>query len=135
MAGVRNILRFLNVTPVPKESPPEAPSDVDQEDALDRSEMTSFTKKETVVCGKSYWMFTDEGGLLEVLVHVTDTVKKGDPIARIKNIFGDVSRVYHAPEDGIIVGRNANPAAQCGDRILHLGIPTRTFAGTSNDGH
>lgn len=135
VAGVRNVLRFLSVLPIPKEALRESPAEVNQEEAQDRSENTSFTKMETVVCGKSYWMFTDEGGLLEVLVHVTDTVVKGEPIARIKNIFGDVSRVYHAPEDGIIVGRNANPAAQCGDRILHLGIPTRSFASVSNDGH
>jgi len=76
----------------------------------------------TVICKKSYWMRTDQGGILEVFPQVTDLVKKGELIARVQNIFGDLLREYVAPEDGIVVGKSINPVNQTGSRILHLGI-------------
>ena len=48
--------------------------------------------------------------------------EKGQTIARVRNIFGDVIREYAAPEDGIIIGRSVNPLNQTGSRIVHLGI-------------
>jgi predicted deacylase len=76
-----------------------------------------------VVCGRSSWMYTDTGGLLEVFPPVATHVRKGQVIARVSNLFGDVLREYEAPEDGIVVGKSTNPVNQTGDRILHLGIP------------
>lgn len=75
-----------------------------------------------ILCKKSYWIYTDRGGLLTVLPRVTNLVKKGDLIANQINIFGDVIRKYHAPEDGVVIGRSVNPVSQSGARILHLGI-------------
>lgn len=76
----------------------------------------------TIECSRSYWLYTDVGGALHVLPDVTDRVKKGQRIAIVTNLFGDVVREYHAPEDGVVVGKNANPVAQTGAGILHLGI-------------
>jgi predicted deacylase len=78
-----------------------------------------------VVCAKSFWMYTDRGGLLEVLPDVTDVVEKGQEVARVSNAFGDQIRSYTAPRDGIVVGRSVNPVGQTGARILHLGIPAQ----------
>lgn len=75
-----------------------------------------------VYCRKSYWIYTEGGGILETLPAVTDFVEKGQPIARLRNIFGDTVKEYVAPEDGIIIGRSADPVAQTGARIVHLGI-------------
>lgn len=75
-----------------------------------------------VLCRSSYWIYTQEGGILETLLPVTTQVKKGEPVARLKNIFGDIIKEYKAPEDGIIIGRSINPVAQSGARIIHLGI-------------
>ena len=79
------------------------------------SEATSF-------CSKSYWIYTDEGGLLEVLVSLTEQVKKGQIIGILKNPFGTIIKKYIAPEDGIVIGKSTNPASISGGRIIHLGI-------------
>ncbi len=100
LQGVRRILSHVGMVPggtVPLPDPP-------------------------VLCKKSYWIYTDRGGLLRVLPKVTEIVKKGDVIAIQINIFGDVIREYQAPEDGIVIGRSVNPVSQSGARILHLGI-------------
>ncbi len=84
--------------------------------------------EEPVICSHSYWLFTDKGGVLQVLPNVTDFIKKGDRLAVVKNIFGDITKEYFAPEDGIVIGKSTNPVSQTGSRILHLGIPK--YSGT-----
>jgi predicted deacylase len=78
--------------------------------------------EETIICKKSYWIYTDRGGIMAVHPKVTDLVKKGEVIATMRNIFGDVAKEYHAPEDGIVIGKSVSPINQTGGRILHLGI-------------
>ncbi len=75
-----------------------------------------------VLCGRSYWIYANEGGVLEVLPNIVDEIKKGQKIAVTKNIFGDVAKEYFAPEDGIVIGKSVHPINQTGGRILHLGI-------------
>lgn len=75
-----------------------------------------------VVCKSSYWIYTDEGGILRVLPQVTAQVRKGEVIATLSDIFGKRIKDYFAPEDGVVIGKNVNPVAQTGSRILHLGI-------------
>lgn len=77
---------------------------------------------EPVICDRSYWLYTDRGGLLEVLPKATERIVKGQRVAILRNAFGDVIREYCAPEDGIVVGKSVNPVGQTGARILHLGI-------------
>lgn len=75
-----------------------------------------------VVCRSSYWIYTDTGGILSVQPNITDLVVKGQLIATLRNIFGDLIREYRAPENGIVIGKSVNPINQTGGRILHLGI-------------
>ena len=75
-----------------------------------------------VICKNSYWIYTKTGGILNVHPYVTDLVKKGEVIATLRNIFGDIIKQYHAPEDGIVIGKSNSPINQSGGRILHLGI-------------
>lgn len=82
----------------------------------------TYPDPQPVLCQSSYWLYTDYGGLLEVFPDVTTFVKVGELIARQTNIFGQVVREYHTPEDGIIIGKSTNPVGQTGSRILHLGI-------------
>lgn len=74
------------------------------------------------ICKKSYWIYTSHGGILEVYPELTDEVRKGDVIASLKNVFGDMIEEYLAPEDGIVIGKSVMPVGQTGSRILHLGI-------------
>ncbi|WP_420573657.1 succinylglutamate desuccinylase/aspartoacylase family protein [Kordia sp.] len=78
--------------------------------------------EETMICQKSYWIYTAKGGLLTVHAKLTEVVEKGTKIATLRNIFGDVTEEYFAPEKGVIIGKNVNPVSQTGGRILHLGL-------------
>ena len=100
LTGIHNLLGFLGMT----DSEVEEHSD------------------ETVICKKSYWIYTDVGGLLTVHPNVTDLVKKGENIATIRNIFGDIIKEYAAPENGVVIGKSVSPVNQTGSRILHLGV-------------
>lgn len=75
-----------------------------------------------VICTHSYWIYTDKGGVLQVLPGVAEPVRKGERIAILRNIFGEISKEYYAPEDGIVIGKSNHPVSQTGSRILHLGI-------------
>jgi len=79
-------------------------------------------EEQTILCKRSYWIYTDTGGIMTVHPKVTDLVKKGDVIATMRNMFGDLVKEYIAPEDGIVIGKSVNPVNQTGGRILHLGI-------------
>lgn len=78
--------------------------------------------KPTVLCKSSFWIYTDVGGLLTVWVDLREEVKKGQLIATIRDIFGQKIKDYHAPSDGVVIGKSVSPVNQTGGRILHLGI-------------
>jgi predicted deacylase len=86
------------------------------EDEIEKPEI------DPVICKKSYWIYTDKGGLLTIPVQLTDMVKKGDHIASLRDVFGNLTREFFAPEDGIVIGKSVSPVNQSGGRILHLGI-------------
>lgn len=75
-----------------------------------------------VFCKKSYWIYTDEGGYLDVTVGLKQHLKKGDLIAILRNPFGAIIKKYYCPEDGIVIGKSSNPINMNGGRIIHLGI-------------
>lgn len=100
LAGIHNVLQYLDMTEGEIEQP-EQPA---------------------VICKTSYWIYTDQGGILNVHPAVADMVKKGQLIATLRNIFGDVIKQYFAPESGIVIGKSTSPINQSGGRILHLGI-------------
>jgi predicted deacylase len=78
--------------------------------------------KETLICQSSYWIYTDDGGLLNVHVNLLDILEKDMQIATLKNIFGKKIKSYFSPENGIVIGKSISPVNQSGGRILHLGI-------------
>lgn len=78
---------------------------------------------EPIVCSRSQWLYTDRGGLLEVLPKVTERVEEGQVIARQSDAFGNRVAEYTAPHAGVIIGRAVDPVAASGARILHLGRP------------
>ena len=100
LTGIHNVMNYLNMLDTETEPPHE----------------------DIILCKKSYWIYTDTGGILTVEPKVTEMVKKGQTIATMTNIFGDIVREYLAPEDGVVIGKSTNPINQTGGRILHLGI-------------
>lgn len=89
---------------------------------LARQDDDEEEEEDPVVCGRSYWLYTDVGGVLQVLPRLTDRVQKGQTIARVTDLYGAEIRSYEAPETGIVVGVSTNPVAHTGARILHLGL-------------
>lgn len=83
---------------------------------------TASVSEDTVVCSKSYWIYTNQGGLLEVPVVLNEKIKKGQVIGVLKDPFGKVIEEYLAPENGIVIGKSTNPINTSGGRIIHLGI-------------
>ncbi len=75
-----------------------------------------------VICSSSQWLYTDRGGLLDVLPDVRDRVQKGEIIATQVNAFGDLVREYRAPGDAVVIGKSVNPVGQAGARVAHLGV-------------
>ncbi len=100
LTGIHNVLDYLGMIECDVEGPEE----------------------EIIICKKSYWIYSDTGGIMTVHPKVTDLVKKGEVIATMRTIFGDLVTEYLAPEDGIVIGKSVHPVNQTGGRILHLGI-------------
>jgi predicted deacylase len=100
LVGIENTLVYLNI----------------------RQGVIETAEEDPLICSHSYWQYTDDGGFLQVHPEVTDLVKKGEKIATLRNIFGDILKEYLAKEDGVIIGKSSHPVAQTGSRIVHLGI-------------
>ncbi len=79
--------------------------------------------RETVECSRSFWMYTDAGGILQVFPALNAMVKQGEVVATLTDPWGRVVRSYPSPQAGIVVGKSTNPAAHAGARIVHLGVP------------
>ncbi len=77
---------------------------------------------DTILCKRSYWLYTDKGGLLTTSVNLLDQLESGQKIAAIYDVFGDKLKEYATPEAGVVVGKSVSPVNQSGGRILHLGI-------------
>ncbi|MGF1465014.1 MAG: succinylglutamate desuccinylase/aspartoacylase family protein [Sandaracinaceae bacterium] len=80
---------------------------------------------EAIECVRSYWLYTDTGGFLEVFPTLGDRVAEGERIAVMVDPWGRPRRTYRAPEAGVVVGKSTNPVCRSGSRIIHLGIEGR----------
>ena len=74
------------------------------------------------ICTMSYWIYVDQGGLLEIPVKLNQIIEKDDVIGILRNPFGDIIKTYKSPEKGIVIGKSTNPVNMSGGRIIHLGI-------------
>jgi hypothetical protein len=79
-------------------------------------------EEELIKCARSYWMYTDRGGLLHVLPSLGERVKRGDEVARLRDVWGDLVVRFYAPEDSVVIGKSTNPTAGAGSRVVHLGV-------------
>ena len=65
---------------------------------------------------------------MNVIPDVFTWVRKGEKIATIHSIFGELIEEYTAPEDGIVIGKEIDPVASSGARIIHIGVMTGGYA-------
>jgi len=112
LQGVENVLSYLGMIHESIETP-EAPT----------------------ICVNSRWYFAEHGGTLQVKPTINQWIKKGDVIALVRNIFGDLMHRYVAQEDGVVIGRNVDPICQSGDRLILLGLVGREFEEKKRKNH
>lgn len=74
------------------------------------------------MCRASYWIFSAHGGLMTVHVELCERVQRGQRVATIINLFGEVVEEVTSPEDGVIIGHSENPTQDQGGRVIHLGV-------------
>ncbi|KAJ5908058.1 hypothetical protein N7495_000740 [Penicillium taxi] len=67
----------------------------------------------------AYWVFSQTAGILRVYKIVAESMKRGELIAEVRSIFGDVIEQIFSPmdQDTVVVGIEANPVAKTGNRI------------------
>ncbi|KAJ5518798.1 hypothetical protein N7453_001220 [Penicillium expansum] len=96
-----------------------------------------FPEITPTICYKSYWVFSKTAGILRVYKKVADSPRRGDLIAEIRSIFGEVIEQVYSPIDldTVVVGIEANPVAKTGNRIIHLGVIGDDFQQDVCDGH
>lgn len=83
--------------------------------------MREARKRMPVVCTTSSWMYTQSGGVLRVLPELGEKIKRDSIVAEVHDIYGNLIDEYHAPNDGIVIGKSVNPVNLTGSRIIHLG--------------
>lgn len=98
--GLRNLMTHLGMTDAARTPPPSDP----------------------VICARSYWLYTETGGVLSVYPALLDRLAEGQPIADVRDVFDREIDRCHAPQDGVVVGHSTNPVGPTGSRILHLGV-------------
>jgi len=88
-----------------------------------------------ILCDETYWRYTKGGGLLSVKPRLCAQLQKGQPLAILRNVFGDVVQEYAMPEDGVIVGKSIDPVGFSGAPIAHIGrvVPPGTAPFVSRD--
>lgn len=67
-------------------------------------------------------VYTDVGGYAYLHVGLKDRVEEGDPVATVKNAYGETMRRYYAPISGYILSVATDPLSEPGAmlvRILH----------------
>jgi uncharacterized protein len=89
---------------------------------LDMIDHKIVIEPEAQVCSRSFWIYSDRGGILDIGCSLLDVVEQEQTIACITNIYGHPVKGVPAPERGIIIGKSTNPVNQAGSRIIHLGV-------------
>lgn len=77
---------------------------------------------DAVLCDHSYWIYSKKGGIIDVFPKLADQVNKGEVIAKVYDVFGNVREEIVADKSGVVIGKNMRPNCSAGTRVLHLGI-------------
>jgi predicted deacylase len=74
------------------------------------------------VCDHSYWIYSNQGGIVDVLPKLADQITSGEIIAKVYDVFGQVKEEVRADRSGIVIGKNVRPNCDAGTRIVHIGV-------------
>ncbi len=76
--------------------------------------------KPSLICGKSSWLRSRNGGILRTRVKLGDRVNKGDIVGEVGDAFGSKNSYIIARKEGVVIGMTANPLVYQGDAIVHV---------------
>jgi uncharacterized protein len=99
VAGVRNVLRHLEMLPGGAEPPP--------------------TQQRLV--GSFIWLRSQHEGWWDAAVAAGGEVSAGALLGRVRNLWGDVLEEVVAPEDGVVLFITTSPAVGADGLLLGLG--------------
>ena len=119
LRGVRNTLSHLKMAALPQ----------------DAAATAAAALEPPVVVSRSFWLFSSSAGILTVKPPVAAWVKRGDVVAEIHSVWGDLVDRVVVTTDAIVVGKSTNPVCNTGDRLLHLGVCEQRFEAGASDGH
>lgn len=68
-------------------------------------------------------VLSDKGGFVYYKVKLNDHLKAGDPIAEIRDVYGNVCEVVNSPEEGIFWSHPVYPMVASGGIIGKIGTP------------
>ena len=83
---------------------------------------TPATTEESKVLTKFEWLYTKNAGMWYPNIVAGDSVKKGQQIGRVGDLFGDVLEKIISPVDGVVLFLTINPSVL--DNGLLMGIGT-----------
>ena len=90
---------------------------------------------DAIICDRSYWLYSTKGGIIDVLPKLADKVEKGDIVAKVYDVFGQIKEIIKADKSGVVIGKNVNPNCDAGTRVLHLGVNIFEPEGEDIPGH
>ncbi len=97
--GVRNVLRHLEMLPGEPEPPPVPARHV----------------------GRFEWLRCAHAGWWESAVSAGEIVSAGQPLGRVRDLYGDELEEVRTPADGVVLFLTASPAVEAGGLLLGLG--------------
>lgn len=77
---------------------------------------------DTYICDHSFWIYSTKGGIVDVFPNLADKVKKGQLIAKVYDVFGNVKEEVYSDRIGVVIGKNVRPNCDAGTRLVHLGV-------------
>lgn len=75
---------------------------------------------QSVTARSSRWLRAPASGLLRILKPLGDSVKKGELLGLVDDLFGDTASEVLATFSGIIIGRTEIPLVHEGEAIFHV---------------
>lgn len=81
---------------------------------------SSRRRNRCLLASRRTWIRARRSGVLTLSVGPGDTVEKGQPIALVRDVFGDQRVEHRSPAAGLVIGSTRHPLVNQGDAMVHL---------------